>query len=587
MLTNRLIAVISAAALLAGCRGPNASSSAPAGPEPSVTASFPPGWRFTAGTQASFAENEMVVSNGPLASEAGLEILAAGGSAVDAAVATGFALAVVHPAAGNIGGGGFAVIRLGNGVTRAIDFREVAPAAATRDMYVDSAGKLTNKGRVGHLASGVPGSVAGLLAILDRDGTMKRAQVLAPAIRLARGFAMSEGLARSLQRDSTALCRFAGCATFFPNGAAAIKAGDSLRQPELARTLERIAAEGTDGFYRGPVARAIAAEMKRGGGIITEADLAAYRVKWRKPIVGEYHGYTIISMPPASSGGTTLIETLNILDAFGTPAPAGSVQNLHRMLGALQLAFIDRNNYLGDPDFVRDLPVAKLTDRKYAQQQRARLSETRYVSTKELGPGLSVMAEGVHTTHYSVVDRAGNAVAVTTTLNGSYGSSVWVPGAGFLMNNEMDDFTSQPGTPNGFGLVQGEANAIVPGKRMLSAMAPTIVLDARKNVALVIGSAGGPRIISGVAQIIANVIDHRMSLYDAMAAPRVHFQGLPEAVGFERDGIAAAVLDSLKAMGWSFEGGGGASSSPVAIRRVSNGWEGVFDPRTSGGVAGR
>ena len=573
--------------MLAACHNHGSTGAAPAGPEPSVAVTFPAGWRFTAGTRAAFAENEMVVSNGPLASEAGLEILAAGGSAVDAAVATGFALAVVHPAAGNIGGGGFAVIRLGNGITRAIDFREMAPAAATRDMYIDPAtGKVGNKGRVGHLASGVPGSVAGLLAMLDRDGTMKRAQVLAPAIRLAKGFVLSEQLARAFQRDSNSLCRFGHCEAFFPNGVA-LKAGDTLRQPALARTLERIAAEGEKGFYRGPVAQAIAAEMKRGGGIITEADLAAYRVKWRKPLVGEYHGHTIISMPPASSGGTTLIETLNILDAFGAPAPAGSVQNLHRMLGALQLAFIDRNNYLGDPDFVRNLPISKLIDRKYAQQQRARLSETKYVSTKELGPGLTAVGEGVHTTHYSVVDRAGNAVAVTTTLNGGYGSNVWIPDAGFLMNNEMDDFTSQPGTPNGFGLVQGEANAIVPGKRMLSAMAPTIVLDARKEVALVIGSAGGPRIISGVAQIIANVIDHRMSLWDAMAAPRIHFQGLPEAVGFERDGIAPAVVDSLTAMGWSFEGGGGASSSPIAIRRVLGGWEGVFDPRTQGGVAGR
>lgn len=588
MTLRRSCALSASIALVAACRGSGTPGPSPDGAiSATVPASFPVGWRFTAGGDtAAFGENEMVVSNSELASEAGLEILAAGGSAVDAAVATGFALAVTHPTAGNIGGGGFAIIRLANGDKGAIDFRETAPAAATRDMFVDPAtGKTTSKSITGHLAAGVPGSVAGLLEMLDRYGTMKRARVMAPAIRLAHGFPISPSLARALKNDSARLCRFAGCATFFPKGVA-LNEYDTLRQPDLARTLERISAEGAKGFYSGPVARAIADEMRRGGGLITEADLASYRPHWRKPIVAQYHGHTIISMPPASSGGTTLIETLNIFDAFGAPPPAGSTQSLHRMLGALQLAFIDRNNYLGDPDMVRDLPIKKLTDKDYARQQRARLSETRYVSTKDLGPGIPV-AEGTHTTHYSVVDRAGNAVATTTTINTSFGSAVWIPGGGFLMNNEMDDFTAQPGTPNGYGLVQGEANAIAPRKRMLSAMAPTIVLDARDDVALVIGSAGGPRIISGVAQIIVNVIDHRMSLWDAMAAPRVHFQGLPEAVGFDRNGISQPVLDSLTAMGWTFEGGGGASSSPVAIRRLRNGWEGAFDPRTSGGVAAR
>jgi gamma-glutamyltranspeptidase/glutathione hydrolase len=527
----------------------------------------------------------MVVANGPLAAAAGLEVLGQGGNAADAAVATGFAMAVVFPAAGNLGGGGFVTIRMANGKMATLDYREIAPRAATRDMFVDPAtGKVSDRSLVGHLASGVPGSVAGLLATLEKFGTMERKAVIAPAIRLAYGFPVDSSLARSLRRDSSLLCKFAGCAVFFPNGRA-LRAGDTLRQLALAKTLERIAAEGVNGFYRGPVAQAIAAEMKRGGGIITEQDLAAYKVAWRKPVVGTYRDHTIISMAPSSSGGTTMVEWFNILESFGTAAPRTSTLGLHRMLGAMQLAFIDRNAYLADPDIVK-VPVAKLIDKKYAVAQRARLSESRYVSTTMLSPGLEARREGTHTTHYSVVDRMGNAVSTTTTINGSYGSGVWVPDGGFLLNNEMDDFAAQPGTPNMYGLVQGEANAVGPGKRMLSAMTPTIVLDRHERVLLVIGSAGGPRIITGVGQIILNVIDHGMSLHDAMSAPRMHFQGLPETVAMDSGGFAQPVLDSLRAMGWTF-GRGSASSSNVAIRRVRGGWEGAFDPRTTGGVAGR
>jgi gamma-glutamyltranspeptidase/glutathione hydrolase len=289
-------------------------------------------------------------------------------------------------------------------------------------------------------------------------------------------------------------------------------------------------------------------------------------------------------MAPSSSGGTTMIEMFNILESFGPAAQPASTLALHRMLGAMQLAFIDRNAYLADPDVVK-VPVAKLIDKKYAAAQRARLSNTRYVSTTTLSPGLE-RREGTHTTHYAVIDRMGNAVSTTTTINGGFGSGVWVPDGGFMLNNEMDDFAAQVGTPNMYGLVQGDANAVGPGKRMLSAMSPTIVLDPHGKVLLVIGSAGGPRIITGVAQIILNTIDHRMSLYDAMAAPRMHFQGLPESVALDRGGFAQPVLDSLTAMGWTF-GAGSASSSNIAIRRVSGGWEGAFDPRTTGGVAGR
>jgi len=466
-------------------------------------------------------------------------------------------------------------------------------------MFVDSlSGEATDKSITGHLASGVPGAVAGLLTTLERYGSMSRAQVLAPALRLARdGFVVDTAFVRTLRADSARICRFAGCETFFPGGPA-LKPGDTLRQPELARTLARIIAEGSNGFYRGSVAKAIAVEMKKGDGLITEADLAGYASVWRTPVEGAYHGHTLISMPPSSSGGVTLIETLNILGAFGSVEAFGSVTRLHRLLGSFQLSFIDRNAYLADPDAM-PVPVQALTSQDYARRQRARLDDARYIPTPQLKPGLDVgtpspgsrpeagmsIRESDQTTHYSVVDRFGNAVATTTTVNGLFGSAVWVPEAGFFMNNEMDDFAAQPGKPNQFGLVQGEANAVAPRKRMLSAMSPTIVLDPRQNVLLVVGSRGGPRIITGVAQVVINVIDYEMSLADAMAAPRVHFQGLPEVVSFERGGFAQPVLDSLTAMGWRFERG--SSGSPVAIKRTASGWEGTWDPRAAGGVAGR
>ncbi len=576
--------LLAGALFVAACRPP--ATTAPVRPTTSELASFPSTWTLRPGGRAIATTEAMVASNAPRASEAGAAILAAGGNAVDAAVATGFALAVAYPEAGNIGGGGYTVIRMADGRTAALDYRETAPRGATRDMFIDTVtGKATDRSVVGHLASGVPGAVAGLLAALERFGTLPREQVIAPALALARdGLVVDSALAASVRRDSALICRFAGCARFFPGGRAP-RAGDTLRQPELARTLERIIADGAGGFYRGPVAEAIAAEMQRGGGLITTDDLAAYRPAWREPVRGRYRGHTILAMAPSSSGGVTLAETLHILEAFGPAAPRGSVTALHRLLGALQLAFIDRNEYLADPDAV-PVPVERLTSAAYARAQRARLSDTRYVPTPALAPGLGAARdEPVHTTHYSVVDRAGNAVSTTTTINGLFGSGVWVPEAGFFLNNEMDDFTALPGQPNMFGLVQGEANAVAPGKRMLSAMSPTIVLDSQGDVLLVVGSRGGPRIISGVAQVITNVIDYGLSLHDAMAAPRMHFQGLPETVSFEAGGFAEPVLDSLRAMGWRFERGG--SGSPVAIRRTATGWEGTWDPRAAGGVAGR
>lgn len=541
--------------------------------------SFPDGWRFQPGARAVVAPQAMVVSNSEIASQVGADIIRRGGNAVDAAVAVGFALTVTYPVAGNIGGGGFMVIRLANGETVALDYRETAPAGATREMYVDSAGNVTDKSLIGHLASGVPGSVAGMTEALRRYGRLSLREVIAPAIALAdTGFTIDSAFSRGLQGDS-AIKQFEGARLFFPGGKV-IPAGTKLRQRELAWTFRQIAERGADGFYTGPVADSLVAEMQRGGGLITHADLRGYKPIWRVPVKGTYRGHTIFSMPPASSGGITMVQALNILETWEQPAPHGSTQWAHRMAEAFQRAFIDRNAKLGDPAFV-NVPQEQLTSKQYARELRAGIDDNRHTPTGNVTP----IADGMHTTHYSVVDAAGNAVAVTTTLNGGYGSAVWVRGAGFFMNNEMDDFTSKPGSPNMFGLIQGEQNAIAPGKRMLSAMTPTIVLDTAGQVLLVLGGAGGPTIITGTANVILNVIDHRMSLADAMRAPRLHHQSLPDSLTWERNGLAPSVVDSLTAMGHGLR----RRSSLVnmnAIMRVPGGWAGVSEPRARGGAAG-
>jgi gamma-glutamyltranspeptidase/glutathione hydrolase len=556
---------------------------------PRVPARFPDGWRFAAGTGATVAPRAMAVSNSPLASAAAVEILQAGGNAVDAAVALGFALAVTWPEAGNIGGGGYMVVRLADGTLTALDYREVAPRAATRDMYLDAQGNLTDKSVVGHLAVGVPGAVAGLAAMLERHGTMPLARVLQPAIRLARdGFVVDSALAASIADARDLIARFDGAALFLPGGAPPAP-GTRLVQPDLARTLQAIADRGPDAFYRGWIADSLVAEMQRGGGIVTKADLAAYRPAWRTPIVGSWRGHTLVAMPPSSSGGVTMTEALNILEQDPDLPPHGSTAWFHRLGGAYQRAFIDRNAKLGDPDFV-PVPLEQLTSKAYAARLRATMDDRRATPTREVEARMGAAApppprEPEHTTHYSVVDRFGNAVATTTTLNNSWGSGVWVRGAGFLLNDEMDDFAAQPGKPNMFGLVQGEQNAIQPGKRMLSAMSPTIVLDPRGEVLLVVGAAGGPTIITGTSQVILNVIGHRMSLADAMRAPRVHHQALPDSLTVEEGGVTPAVLDSLRAMGWAIRTRR-ALVNVNAIMRVPEGWAGVPEPRRSGGAVG-
>ncbi|HEY5490292.1 MAG TPA: gamma-glutamyltransferase [Gemmatimonadaceae bacterium] len=528
-----------------------------------------------------FGAHGMVVSNSGLASEAGNEILRQGGNAVDAAVATGFALAVTYPFAGNIGGGGFMNIHMADGRTAAIDYREVAPLAATRDMYVDPVtGKLTNKSVLGHLASGVPGSVAGMAEALAKYGTMPLAKVMAPAIRLAKeGFVVDSGLFRGMRSDRSNVGRFAGKDLFFPGGEAP-KAGSRFVQSDLAHTLEVIAARGPSGFYAGEVADALVAEEKRGGGIITLEDLKRYKPEWRTPIRSTYRGYTLLTMPPASSGGITMTETLNILETFGPLPKYGTAAYAHLLTEAFRRAFIDRNEKLGDPAFVK-VPMEQLTSKAYARQLASGIDRMHATVT----PAFKTGAEPDHTTHYSVADNNGNVVSTTTTLNGGYGSGVWIPKGGFFMNNEMDDFAAQPGTPNMFGLVQGEANAIVPGKRMLSAMAPTIVLDRDGKVLLVVGAAGGPRIITATTEVILNVIEHSMSLADAMRAPRLHHQSLPDSLRYEDGAFSVAVADSLRAMGHALLRTNGLANAN-GIMRVNGGWIGVREPRGAGKAVG-
>ncbi|HEY0972236.1 MAG TPA: gamma-glutamyltransferase [Gemmatimonadales bacterium] len=549
-------------------------------PGAAAAPSFPEGWRFPAGElEPGFAPRAMVTSDSRLAAEAGVEILRQGGNAVDAAVAVGFAMAVTYPEAGNLGGGGYMVIRMADGRTASLDYREIAPLAATRDMYLDGNGKLTDRSVVGHLASGVPGAVAGMAAALERYGTMTLAQVLAPAIRLAeQGLVVDSALHGSLRGDRELITKFAGGAVFFPNGEPPA-VGSRLVQPALARTLRTIASEGARAFYDGWPADSVEAEMKRGGGIITAEDMARYRPEWREPVRTTYRGHTLVSMPPSSSGGVTIAETLNILEPFGRLPAHGTPGYTHLLAAAYQRAFVDRNEKIADPAFV-SVPVAELTSKEYGERLSRTIDRDEWTPTPQVA---RTMREGMETTHYSVVDEKGNAVATTTTINSLYGSGVYIPGVGIFMNNEMDDFAAQPGTPNQFGLVQGEANAVQPGKRMLSAMSPTIVLDPAGEVLLVVGSRGGPRIISSTSQIILNVVAHGMSLADAFSAPRIHHQALPDVLIHERDGLSEETMAALRAMGHTLRVG--TDGLPNGIMRVPGGWHGVVDPRGDGGGA--
>ena len=551
-----------------------------------------------AGMQPERAEKGMVVSVHELASEAGVEMMKAGGNAIDAAVATGFALAVVHPSAGNIGGGGFMLVRMNDGETHFLDFREKAPAKATATMYQDSQGNvIPNLSRVGYLASGVPGSVKGMVHAQKQFGKLTLKQVMQPAIRLAReGYALSWDDARSMTRD-TGLAQFPDSKRIFQNDGKGWKQGDVLKQPELARTLERIV-ESPDDFYTGKMARELAEFMQKGGGLISLDDLRNYEVKDRVPVRGTYRGLEIISAPPPSSGGIALIETLNILEGFDlAKAGRGSAEAIHLVTEAYRRAFYDRAQFLGDPEFSA-LPVLELADKGYAVEWRKSVNPQKASASSRLErPRVSTALEDyakqrpilagkepTQTTHYSVVDQAGNAVAVTTTLNGGYGSKVTVGPLGFLMNNEMDDFSSKAGAPNMFGLIQGEENAIAPNKRPLSAMTPTIVLKDGK-LWLVLGSPGGPTIITTVANILINVADFNLDIQKAVNAPRFHHQWMPDRLVLERDRFSPDTIALLKSRGHEIAYGLGGDGECIQIDLATGMRLGASDGRNDTGKA--
>jgi gamma-glutamyltranspeptidase/glutathione hydrolase len=552
------------------------------------------GWAFPADrVEASYGTEGMVSTTDRVASEIGAEVLRRGGNAIDAAVAVHFALAVVNPEAGNIGGGGFMVVRMADGRTAALDFREKAPRAATRDMYLDSSSP-ADASVVGHTAAGVPGSVAGMWDAHQRFGSRPWRELLDPAIHLADGIVVHDRLAESLQTNEARLRRYAATtAALLPDGKAP-RVGDRLIQRDLAETLRLIASNGKDGFYRGRTAALIDAEMRRGGGLITTDDLARYAAVWRDPVEFEYRGHAVISMPPPSSGGATLAEMLNILEGYDLGTLGyHSPEHVHLWAEAAKRAFADRNAFLADPDFVPQ-PTEQMMSDEYAAARRADIRMDRATSSEQVRPGRlgpaptgGLQREGEHTTHYSVVDAQGNAAAITTTLNSLYGNLVTVTGAGFLLNNEMDDFTTRPGSPNQYGLVQGDANAIEPDKRMLSAMAPTILLDSAGHVKLVTGSPGGPTIITTVAQIVSNIVDFKMDLPAATAAPRLHHQHVPDVLRYEWDGLSPETESALRTLGHRLEerpGYQGETQSIVILGDKT--LVGVADPRRGGGAVG-
>lgn len=492
----------------------------------------------------------MVVSADAHASRVGMEILREGGNAVDAAVAVGFALAVTYPIAGNLGGGGFMVVRMADGAASVVDYREQAPAAADRDLYLDERGEIIPEASVlGYRAVGVPGTVAGLLLALETYGRLDLEEVIEPARRLAaEGFEMSEAMARKLRVHGEALGRFPESRRIFLRDGTYWKAGDRFVQSDLAATIARIQTSGRDGFYRGETARLIAEAMAANNGLITLEDLAAYRPVGRDPLRGRYREYEVITMPPPSSGGIALLQMLQMLEPhdLGRMGFGGS-ETIHLMTEAMRRAFRDRAEFPGDPAFV-DIPVTTLISGEYAARRMADFDPGRASASAETRPGDPWASESMETTHFSIVDAEGNAVSNTTTLNAQYGSKVTVPGTGVLLNNEMDDFTSKPGVANFFGLIQGEANSIEGGKRPLSSMTPTVILRD-DELFMVIGSPGGPKIINIVLQVLLNVADHGMNLQEAIEAPRIHHQWMPDELRFERLALAPDVARALEDRG--------------------------------------
>ncbi|NML46205.1 gamma-glutamyltransferase [Ramlibacter sp. G-1-2-2] len=553
---------------------------------------------FTAAHGASMApvaaQHGMVVTAQHLASQVGVDVLRKGGNAVDAAVAVGYALAVVYPAAGNLGGGGFMTIQLADGRKTFIDFREKAPLAARADMYLDAAGNVRKGASTyGHLGVAVPGSVAGMEYALAKYGTRKRGELIAPAIALAeRGFVLDQGDVDLMRLATEGFRKDPATAAIFLDQGQPWQPGQRLVQKDLAKTLRQVARHGAPGFYAGPVAAAIAASSQAGGGIVTQADLARYKVRELAPIECDYRGYHVVSAPPPSSGGVVLCEILNVLEGYPMrDLGFRSAQAVHYQIEAMRHAYMDRNSYLGDPDFVTN-PVGRLLDRNYAAALRQAIDASKAGVSAEIKPGVPPH-EGTNTTHYSIADQDGNAVSVTYTLNDWFGARVTAAGTGVLLNDEMDDFTSKPGVPNLYGLVQGEANAIAPGKTPLSSMSPTIVSRDGKPV-MVVGTAGGSRIPTAVLHTILNVIDYDMDVQEAVDAPRFHQQWLPLTTIVERFALSPDTRALLEAKGQQFVSGDvsrhvvailiGAPSlrgKPVGANR----FYGATDPRRNTGLA--
>jgi gamma-glutamyltranspeptidase/glutathione hydrolase len=531
------------------------------------------------------ARHGMVVAQEPYAAEAGVQVLKNGGNAVDAAVAVGFALAVTHPSAGNIGGGGFMLIRLANGETTFIDFRERAPEKASHDMYLDASGKPTRDSILGWRAVGVPGSVRGFELASKKYGRKKWSEVMQPAVDLAvKGVPLSYSEAESM-KNSRNLSQFPESKRVFQRDGKFYDVDEIFKQPDLAATLERIQKNGAKEFYEGEAAKKLADAMAKNGGLVTLADLKNMTAVERKPLTGKYKGYDIITSPPPSSGGIGILQVTGMLDGTNyEKAGAGSAASIHYETEAFRRYYADRNEYLGDPDFIKN-PIAGLLDPLYLQKRRESIDPDHASNSDAVNPGHPKGSEHTETTHFNVVDADGNAVAVTYTLNGGFGSGVTAPGLGFLLNNEMDDFASKPGTANMFGLVQGEANAIQPGKRPLSSMMPTILLKDGK-LFMVVGAPGGSRIISSVIQVVLNVVDFGMNAQDAVDAPRIHHQWKPDKLYLEKS-ISPDTVAILKKMGYDIDYSQGAIGARVEAIVVDGQWlTGGHDERGSGKVVG-
>jgi len=526
----------------------------------------------------------MVATAGDAATRIGVNVLRAGGSAVDAAVAVSFAISVERPQSTGIGGGGFMLVRdAASGTTTVYDFRESAPGRATPDMYLRNGGAVSELSLVGHRAVGVPGTVAGLIRVHEEHGTMPLRDLIAPAIRLAsEGFSVYPELARRIEARKEALARNPAIRMVLFRDGTPLREGDLLIQSDLARTLSEVAERGRSGFYEGPVADAIVADMKKYGGILEREDLASYTVKIRRPVRGTYRGFEILSMPPPSSGGTHLVQMLKVLEGYDLRAMGlASVEATHLMIESMRRAYADRAEYMGDPGFV-EVPVEALLSPRYAEESRAAIPLDRARSSTDLRPGLGPERESSSTTHLSIVDKDGNVVSSTQTINYSFGACVIAEGTGVILNDEMDDFSAQPGAPNVYGLVGGAANAIAPGKRPLSSMTPTIVLKDDRPV-LVLGSPGGSRIITSVLQTIINVVDHELDLFRAVAHGRIHHQWLPDEVVVEKDAFPHDTVQGLRLLGHRVVDARGPIGEVQAIHvRPDGTLEGVSDPRRSG-----